>query len=317
VTTSAEADCEPFLHPALFYHSVQEYVDCLVPFITDALEAQSAVLVAVPAPKLSTLRDALGDTAGDVTMADMAEAGRNPGRILGGVLSRFADDHPGRPVRMIGEPIWPSRSEVEYPACVQHEALINNAFAGRDVTVLCPYDAAELQRDALADACATHPVLWPAGRPESASVDYAPQSIWAHYNEPLPAVATAATYSVRHVADLQAARSFVSTYGQWFGLSAEGIADLRLITSELATRSLQHTDGACRLAFWRHDDHFVCEARDRGHLDDPLIGRRPYERDSQRGQGLFVVNEVADLVRSYTTEGETTIRAYVRLNRAA
>ncbi|EUA22837.1 putative regulator of sigma factor domain protein [Mycobacterium xenopi 3993] len=59
------------------------------------------------------------------------------------------------------------------------------------------------------------------------------------------------------------------------GLSADGIADLQLIITELATNSLQHGNGKCWLAFWEHDGHLVCEARDTGFLDDPLAGRRP------------------------------------------
>jgi hypothetical protein len=47
--------------------------------------------------------------------------------------------------------------------------------------------------------------------------------------------------------------------------------------------------GPCRLALWQHDDHLVCEARDTGHLDDPLAGRRHYDHDTVRGRGLFVV----------------------------
>ena len=49
---------------------LQEYLDCLVPFITAGLEAGQPVLAAVPAPNLAALRDALGGAAGEVTMAD-------------------------------------------------------------------------------------------------------------------------------------------------------------------------------------------------------------------------------------------------------
>jgi hypothetical protein len=134
-----------------------------VPFITEGLAAGYPMLVAVPGPNLTALRDALGQAATGVTLADMTKAGRNPGRILGGVLSSFADKHKGRPVRMIGEPIWPTRSAIEYPACVQHEALISNAFTGHPVTVLCPYDEAHLDPDVIADARITHPELWRVG----------------------------------------------------------------------------------------------------------------------------------------------------------
>ena len=131
-----------FVHPAVFYRSTREYLDTLVPFITDALALAHRVLVAVPGNNLAALCHALGNDVGAVTTADMTEFGRNPGHILGGVLRAFADQHRNRPVLMIGEPIWPTRTALEYPACVQHEALINMAFEGRGLTILCPYDAA-------------------------------------------------------------------------------------------------------------------------------------------------------------------------------
>jgi anti-sigma regulatory factor (Ser/Thr protein kinase) len=311
--TTSDAETGEFVHPALFYASVQEYLDGLVPFIIDGLATAQPVLVAVPKNNLAALSGALGDAAERVAMADMCEAGRNPGRILGGVLSDFADKHADRPVRMIGEPIWPGRTEDEYPACVQHEALINAAFGGRQVTVLCPYDALGLDPGVLADARMTHPVLWQAGSPEDPSPDYAPDEVLARYNEPLSTSPAAVTYTVHGLPQLHRARRVAARYGQLLGLSADGIADLQLITTELATNSLQHTHGPCRLAFWQRDGHLVCEARDYGHLDDPLAGRRPPSSDTSRGRGLFVVNAVADLVRTHTTRQATTIHAYLRL----
>ncbi|GBE68297.1 anti-sigma regulatory factor [Mycobacterium sp. MFM001] len=306
-----------FAHPALFYRTQQDYLDCLLPFICEALDAGNPVLVAVPGPNLAALCDGLGRSAAHVVMADMTEAGRNPGRILGEVLSSFVEKHRGEPVRMIGEPIWQGRSEIEYPACVQHEALINHAFTGRDVTVVCPYDVTRLEPDVIADARSTHPVLWQSGIPQQESPTYAPDAVWARYNQPLPTHDAAVKYTTRKLADLSGARAFAAGYGRWFGLSAARIADLQLITNELATSSLMHTGGPCRLALWHQDGHLVCEARDGGFLDDPLAGRRPYDSDTGRGRGLYVVNAVADLVRTHCTPDETTIHAYLRLEGTA
>ena len=111
-----------------------------MPFIRDGLAAGEPVAVAVPGPNLRLIRDALGADAAQVLLRDMTVAGRNPGRIIPTVLLAFANAHPGRRVRLIGEPIWPGRSAAEYPACAQHEALINAAFAGRPATILCPYN---------------------------------------------------------------------------------------------------------------------------------------------------------------------------------
>ncbi len=300
-------------HEAFFYRSQQEYLDGLLPFISDAVHADQAVLVAVPAPNLAVLTEGLGALAAQVAMTDMIEAGRNPGRILGEVLSRFVDKHAGGPVRMIGESMWPSRSELEYAACVQHEALLNRAFHGRDVSVVCPYHLAQLDPEVIADAHRTHPVLWRNGAVEPCNAAYAPDAMFARYNQPLCSDANAVRYTARKLADLAGARAFAGAYAQWFGLSPEQTADLQLVVSELASASLTHTGRTCRLALWRHDGHVVCEARDEGCLDDPLAGRRPYNSDSDRGRGLYVVNAVADLVRTHTTADETTIHAYLRV----
>ena len=211
----------------------------------------------------------------------------------------------------------PTRSEVEYPACVQHEALLNRAFTSRDVTVVCPYDVSQLDPDVIADAHRTHPVLWQDGVCEASNLAYAPEAMWARYNQPLSSDPSAVRYTARKLGDLAGARAFAGVYAQWFGLSPDQTADLQLITSELASSSLMHVGGTCRLALWRHNGNVVCEARDGGCLDDPLAGRRSYGSDTTRGRGLYVVNAVADLVRTHITSEETTIQAFLRLQQAS
>jgi hypothetical protein len=71
--------------------------------------------------------------------------------------------------------------------------------------------------------------------------------------------------------------------------------------------------GSCRLALWHHDGHLVCEARDTGHIDDPLAGRRPCENNTGRATCLFVINAIADLVRVHTHPEGTTVHTYLRL----
>src|SRR3569833_3122676 len=148
---------EPFVHPALFYRGTRGYLAGTMPFIRAGLKLGEPVAVAVPGQNLRLLRSELGESAALVRWVDMTKAGRNPGWIIPGVLRGVADAHsPGR-VRIIGEPIWPGRSENEYPACVQHEALINLAFAGRAVTILCPYDAGSLRPRVRSGAAAARP----------------------------------------------------------------------------------------------------------------------------------------------------------------
>jgi anti-sigma regulatory factor (Ser/Thr protein kinase) len=302
---------EPFVHPALFYQGPWEYLAGTLPFIQDGLAAGVPVAVAVPETRLRLLRDALGDTAGAVRLIDMGVAGRNPGRIIAEVLRATADAHPHRHARIIGEPIWPGRSATEYPACAQHEALINFAFAGRTATILCPYDVAGLDPVVLADAAATHPVLIQGGV-TSTSPAYAPERIINTYNQEMPEPSHPTTFGF-DIARLSQARRSTAGHARRAGLSADRVDEVVLVVGELAANSVRHGGGAGVVRTWTEPDHFVCEVRDAGHLNDPLAGRRPADRHQLNGRGLLVVNHFADLVRMHTRPGGTTVRAYFRL----
>ncbi|QFG26564.1 sensor histidine kinase [Actinomadura sp. WMMB 499] len=304
-----------FAHPALFYESDDEYLAGTVPFVRAGVAAGEPVAVAVPGVRLGLLRDALGGddpdaAAASVTWLDMAEAGRNPGRIIPGVLHRFADRHPSRRVRIIGEPIWPGRSETEYPACAQHEALINLAFAGRDASILCPYDAARLDERALADARVTHPVLIDA-EGEHDSPYYAPERVVRDYNRPLPPPAEA--YRIEFdLAALPRVREFAWAWATRLGLGPGAAGDLELAVNELAANSCLHGGGTGTARIWAEDGRVVCEVRDAGTIADPLAGRIPVAMSPHGGRGILLVNHLADLVRMHTGPGGTVIRVYMR-----
>lgn len=304
---------EPFVHPALFYRGEAEYLAGTVPFVLAGLAAGDPVAVAVPGAGLALLRAELGADAEQVRMLDMTEAGRNPGRIIPAVLRAFADAHSGGPVRIIGEPIWPARSELEYPACAQHEALINHAFTGRDVTILCPYDAERLMPEVLADAEATHPVLVDADG-ERTSPRYDPDRIVATYNQVLP-VSPELVPVLDATTDIEVtmARRLTLDHAAGSGLSRSRAADVALAVTELLTNSIEHGGGRGTLRLWAGHGHVVCEVHDSGTLTDPLAGRRPARPGHSRGRGLLLVNQIADLVRTHCGAGSTVIRAYFRL----
>ncbi|MGW3962591.1 anti-sigma factor RsbA family regulatory protein [Amycolatopsis sp. NPDC005003] len=309
MSATAETGTGAFGHPALFYRGAAEYLAGTVPFVLGGLAADEPVAVAVPGENLELLRRELGADAARVRMLDMTDAGRNPGRIIPGVLRAFADSHPGRPVRIIGEPIWAARSADEYPACAQHEALINLAFTGREGTILCPYDAGALAPDVLADAEVTHPVLvdGTGRRPSSA---YDPRGLIDRYNRPLPVPAGA--FELADTTDLAAARALAHVRAAACGLGADQVADVEVVVTELLSNSIEHGSGSGTVRFWGGGGEFVCEVHDRGRLTDPLAGRHPATPYQPRGRGLLLVNHLADLVRLHADDDGTTFRAYFR-----
>jgi len=304
---------EPFVHPALFYRGEAEYLAGTVPFVRDGLAAGDAVAVAVPGGNLELLRAEFGPDAERIRLLDMTQAGRNPGRIIPGVLRAFADAHADQPVRIIGEPIWPKRSELEYPACVQHEALINMAFTGRDVTILCPYDADRLTPTVLADAEATHPILID-GTGQRDSRAYSPDQIVATYNQPLPEPAESPqVVEVATGGDVARGRRLARTFAGDAGMPEDRVVDIELVVTELLANSIDHGGGSGTMRLWTSDSQLVCEVRDRGLLTDPLAGRHPARPGQTRGRGLLLVNHLADLVRVHTNDDGTTLRAHFHI----
>jgi anti-sigma regulatory factor (Ser/Thr protein kinase) len=303
---------EAFVHPALFYRTEQEYTRQTVSFLREGLDNGEPMAVAVPGFNLELIKSGLGADAEGILFLDMTEAGRNPGRIIPKVLRGFADAHPQGRVRIIGEPIWAGRSAVEYPACAQHEALINAAFEGRAVTILCPYDEVRLDPQVIADARVTHPTLISGEGREWVSDVYDWQAIVSRYNQELPTVPDAAVFSYGEK-DLPAVRHFAHAQAARLGLAGERLMDAELAVAELTTNSVVHGGGRGTLAVWAEQKQLVIEVRDAGRLTDPLAGRRPPERGQVGGRGLMLVHYVSDLVRVHTGDDGTTVRFYLTL----
>ena len=148
-----------FRHEAVFYAGDEDFVAQLLPFLRDAVRAAEPVLVAVGERKLERLRDELGRDAAAVELVALDRVGVNPGRIIS-LWHDFVARHApcGRPLRGIGEPIWPGRDADELEEAHRHEALLNVAFgAGMPFTLWCPYDVSALHEDVVAEARRTHP----------------------------------------------------------------------------------------------------------------------------------------------------------------
>jgi anti-sigma regulatory factor (Ser/Thr protein kinase) len=316
VTATAEkADALGTLeHDALFYAADDEYVAGVVGFIREGLERDEPVLVSVPGWNLDLLRAALTpEETPRVRLRDMTVAGRNPGRIIGNVLTAFVREHADRRVRIVGEPIWPGRTDEEYPACAEHEALINVALGDAPAYIQCPYDTAKLPTSVLTDATRTHPTL-AAGVERWLSPAYTdPGMVAASFDVGLSPVPPEAEFLViGPETGARAARVLVHDAARAHGLDGDRLADVRLVAQELAVNTLTHSPGRGLLEVWTADGHLVVQVQDGGRITDPLAGRRPPE-PPHVGHGLFVVHQLADLVRIHRESSGTTVRTYFHL----
>jgi len=300
-------------HAAVFYRGTDEYLDAVLGFVAGGLERSEPVFVAVPGPKVGLLRGHLAGQAGRVSFADMTEMGANPAWIIPRVAA-FADAHPGRAIRYVGEPAWETRTAAELCEATRHEALINLAFAGTAASMLCPYDRARLAPGVIADAERTHPVLITGGRSRRGRSYPGAGLFPAGCDQPLPSPpAGAAALAYRD--DLAHVRAFAAARARRAGLPADRARDLVIAVSELAANTWRHTDAGGTLHIWAADGEVLCQVHDSGHVSDPLAGRRRPIPEAGRGHGLWVVNQLCDLAQLRTASTGTTIRLHFRLGR--
>lgn len=315
ISATLFAPSEPadgFRHEAFMYAGDSEFLEGTVAFIKGGLEAGEPVLVVEPAPKLDMLRDAIGPSVGEVHLADMAAVGQNPARIIP-AWEEFVRRYPGRRLRGIGEPIGPHRGADELDECHLHEALLNVAFdGGQPWWLLCPYDVSALSPEVVEEARRTHPFVHD-GDGHRPSDDYRPVDLDAPFDRPLSdprGQPVEMPFSARSLHDV---RGVVSRHANRAGLGPEETAYFVLAVNEVAANSVRHGGGGGVLRLWDQGDSLTCEVRDSGHIGEPLAGRRPPAPEDENGRGLWLANQVCDLVQVHSSSAGTVVRLHMRL----
>jgi anti-sigma regulatory factor (Ser/Thr protein kinase) len=311
VTHSAQ---DNFRHEALFYTGEDEFLAGAVPFVRDAVWAGEPVLVAVSEVRARAIAGELNGEAEAVHFVDMAELGRNPACIIP-AWSDFVERHGarGRPLRGIGEPIWAGRSPAELVECQRHESLLNLAFADTpSFWLLCPYDTEALEPDVIDEAQRSHPFVRENGAHLESTSYSGIASAATPFRAPLPEP-SAATHTLAFDGDsLALLREFVSRQASDAGIGAGRVKDLVLAVSEVATNSVRYGGGHGTMRLWCEDDALVCEFNDRGRLDHPLAGRVRPDVEQVGGYGLWLVNQLCDLVQVRSFPTGSVVRMHVR-----
>jgi anti-sigma regulatory factor (Ser/Thr protein kinase) len=314
--TSAELETGLFRHEGFFYAGDREYADHTSAFITEGLEAGEAVLVAVPPRELGLIRSALGPAdAASVRFADITKIGLNPLRIIP-LWRDFVSEHGSarKPVRGIGQPVWPARKPDELVEAQRHESLINLAFQDAPAWILCPYDLTSLEDLVVAEAHRSHPHLVYNRTAVTSPTYVGLSSIDKPFDTPLPDPPTKPeTMAFESVTDLHGVRTFVSNWAMTFGLARERLPELVLTVNELVTNSLRHARTGGTVRAWKDGVSIVFEVQDSGHIAEPLIGRHRPQASADGGFGLWIVNQLCDLVEIRSLTNGSIVRLHVGL----
>ena len=85
-----------------------------------------------------------------------------------------------------------------------------------------------------------------------------------------------------------------------------------LAVDEVATNSYRYGGGGGTLRTWASGGGLVCEVRDGGRFSDPLVGRRRPSSDRIGGRGLWIANQLCDLVQVRSSGEGAVVRLYAR-----
>lgn len=290
-----------YCHHALSYGDHEEFIAMTLDFVEDAVQLAEPILIALSGAKNSELRSKIDGAPGEVHFADIEPISRNPARIIP-TWQRFLSQYPPETrLRGVGEPIVPGQDAAVRAECQRHEALLNLAFFGRNFWLLCLYGAAVLTSDVVDEARRSHPVVWEHGCSLQTEEFPGLDAFAAPCLDPLPAPPDWAATLEFHTGDLRDVREFVARYGVMAGLDREKIDDLVLAANEIATNSIRHGGERGTVRVWKDTRWFVCEFEDDGTIENPLIGRVQPTLTDDGGRGLWIANQICDLVQIRTT----------------
>jgi anti-sigma regulatory factor (Ser/Thr protein kinase) len=304
-----------FHHEALIYRGDASFIDGTADFVREGLAGGEAVLVALVPEKTALLRDALGADAAKVPFLDMKEIGGNPARIIP-EWQRFVDSSAavGRPARGIGEPVWAARGADEIAECHLHEHLLNTAFdAGPGWRLRCPYDADALAPSVIAEAERSHPLLLVEDRLADSTSYLAVDDEASGLLGPLPDHHPEAPPLRFGGETLPRVRGALLVAAQAAGLSPARTEELILAVHEAATNSIRYGGGGGELRSWHDATQIVCEIRDGGRITVPLAGRVLPDGEQEGGRGLWLINQLCDLVQLRSSPEGTSVRMSMRL----
>ena len=112
---------------------------------------------------------------------------------------------------------------------------------------------------------------------------------------------------------LSEVRKLVTQLADQHGLGAEAVEGLVLALNEVATNSVRHGGGRGVVRAWVTPASLVCEVRDEGVIADPLVGRFRPGPTQGGGFGLWLANQLCDLVQVRSSGQGSVVRLHMRL----
>jgi anti-sigma regulatory factor (Ser/Thr protein kinase) len=299
------------LHALLRYDSPESLCVRAVPYLQEGLARGEAVMAVVSAEVAQVLGSALGeDAAGVAWQAEDVSYGRLGVMFEG--FRRFLGEQraAGAAMRLLTQNDALSTEE-RMAAYLRFEAMANEVYRPYGHRWACLYDTRAHSTMLLRQASQVHPRLLEPGGREIPNADYLePSAYLARSGPPPPPPPPAAVQLDLPVTGPDQVAVVRRLLRRWADLHGMGdhACDVVSAVSEAVTNGLQHGTPPVRVRAWTADRLARVQVHDRGLT--PIPATAGYHRPARmldRGDGLWVARQLADVVTTHTDRGGTTV----------
>jgi anti-sigma regulatory factor (Ser/Thr protein kinase) len=100
------------------------------------------------------------------------------------------------------------------------------------------------------------------------------------------------------------------------GVADHRTDDLVLAVSEIAANTMRYGGGSGVLTTWLTDTGVICEVADHGRIEHLLAGRQRPTPDQLGGRGLWLTNQLCDLVQIRVGQEGNIVRIHQHASRS-
>ncbi len=293
------------VHQAVLYDSEEDLLGTVVPFLREGVRAGEPTVVVAGQMAEALLRGALPE-ADQLVFLDRREHPRPSSTItafrelFAGYVAAGASG-----IRLVGQ-LAPATLAASWWWWARYEAARNHVYDEFPLASMCLYDTRSTPRHVVGDVLATHPQLATV-HGQRPSEGYRPTTEFLAGHAPMPDPLEAGAPLIDLVdAPLADARHAVWDADRAGRLAASvDVEAVVLMVNEALTNAARHGLLPARFRLWAGADRVVVAVGDHGPGPaDPLAGLLPARhalagepgRNSQGGQGLWLIHELADHV---------------------
>ena len=296
-----------FTHSALIVDSEDALTTRLLPALHRSMAEGRPVLMVVGPDTGELLRAELGSPAAELEWGDPDACCERLGVAFETFRRHLAEQYAlGRRVHVVAEPVLTSDRASAY---LPYEAVCNDAFAAYHCSVTCLWDSRRHPSQLIDDVRRVHGYeLGDEGF--TPNPGFVPASTYlaalGRTQPPPPPSATLLDLLVRDAHDLPRLRERTRVLARSLGFPED---DITLAANEVATNGLVHGAPPVRVRCWRDGGVLVVQVEDAGGVElPPAAGYLPPDVDQFGGRGMWIARQLADIVTTYTSPGNTAVR---------